>query len=429
MTATPPNERLDTQFRPGLAEAEKRALLVQLRLLISTAQEAPFDNITNLATHALDVPLALVSLVTDQEQSFAGLTGTLPSPWHEARATPLSHSFCQHVANSGKPLVVPDARVYPLVQHNLAVSDLNVIAYLGVPLRTSAGFVLGSLCAIDHRPRQWTERETETLRGLSGLVMAEVEMRLNRSQMQNTLAALQGEQAGRTDYARLLVHDLRTPLNGLLLGLRSIPLLGDLNPDQNEALEMALRGGNTLVSLVDDLLDTAAADERGADSLQITQGLDPARLLAEAARQVDILASDRKLSLRVEALGDQDGQTLAADEDKVVRALINLLSNAIKFTPAGGQVTLSACLDRERTGEQQMVFAVRDTGRGISPEDQAQLFQRFRSLEESRDYTVQRSSGLGLFFVKAVAEAHGGSVQVESQPGQGSTFSLILPCR
>jgi GAF domain-containing protein len=114
-----------------------------------------FDAFARRVTVSLNVPVALVSLVDGNGQSFPGATG-LPEPWESERWTPLSHSFCQHVVTSGEPLIVFNAHDEPLVAHNLAVMELGVIAYAGVPLRTGDGPLVGSLCAIDHRPRAWT---------------------------------------------------------------------------------------------------------------------------------------------------------------------------------------------------------------------------------------------------------------------------------
>jgi GAF domain-containing protein len=115
-----------------------------------------FDRFAHIVADQLQVPVALVSLVDVDGQNFPGAVG-LPEPWMSERWTPLSHSFCQHVVTSGQPLVVDNANDVPLVADNLAVMELGVIAYAGVPLRIGAGgAVIGSMCAIDHRPRRWS---------------------------------------------------------------------------------------------------------------------------------------------------------------------------------------------------------------------------------------------------------------------------------
>lgn len=420
--------RTTAQPRPN----ETPEVLERIRLLeVVTSEDGVFDRFSALAARTLRVPLALVSLVKRDAQVFKGMEGTLPEPWQSRRSTPLSHSFCQYVQISREVLLVSDARNHPLVRDNLAVTELGVIAYLGVPLTTADGYTLGSFCAIDHQPREWTAEEVGILQGIASLVMIEIELRLGRDQLLNRFTALQADESRRNERTRLLVHDLRTPLNSLLLGLKTLPMLGDLNEDQTESLQLALRGGKTLVQLVDDLLDAEAAEEGGAASLRITADLDPAQLMAQAVAQVAALAANRGVTLSIEARMNEAGEPLSttfdADADKTVRALVNLLSNAVKFTPVGGQVKIAARPGLWADGK-CAVFSVRDTGRGIAREDLQRVFERYVHLG-SVEPGAQRSSGLGLSFVKAVAEAHGGRTDVESTPGQGSVFRLIFPRR
>ena len=130
--------------------------------LLDTAPEPTFDRFARLASRLASTPVALVSVVTDDRQYFAGLCG-LPQPWADARETPLSHSFCQHVVASAAPLVIEDARLDPVLCGNLAVVDLNVVAYAGFPIIAPSGDVVGSLCAIDGVPREWDPAHLEAL--------------------------------------------------------------------------------------------------------------------------------------------------------------------------------------------------------------------------------------------------------------------------
>jgi GAF domain-containing protein len=132
-----------------------------------------FDRFARRVSEVLHVPVALVSLVDVGGQVFPGAVG-LPQPWAAERWTPLSHSFCRHVVTSGDPLVVANANDDPLVSENLAIMELGVIAYAGVPLRSSTGPVVGSMCAIDHRPREWTELELSDLTTIAGECSAEL---------------------------------------------------------------------------------------------------------------------------------------------------------------------------------------------------------------------------------------------------------------
>lgn len=141
--------------------------------LLDSPDEESYDQITRLIAKLLDVPTALLSLVDENRQFFKSQTG-LGEPWRSRRETPLSHSFCQWVVSGQDAVVVENAAVHPVLKSNLAVRDLGVAAYAGVPVTGADGAVLGSLCAIDSKPRVWTDEDLETLRNLSKLAEAYV---------------------------------------------------------------------------------------------------------------------------------------------------------------------------------------------------------------------------------------------------------------
>ena len=151
--------------------------LQQLSLVDSPATE-DFDRFTRLATQILDVPVALVSIVDfEQDRQFFTSACGLGEPWASKRQTPLSHSFCQHVVTSGEPLVIEDARDHPVVRENLAVRDLDVIAYLGIPVTAPDGRNLGALCAIDSAPRRWSEKDISILTDLATSATSQIRLR------------------------------------------------------------------------------------------------------------------------------------------------------------------------------------------------------------------------------------------------------------
>jgi two-component system, NarL family, sensor histidine kinase BarA len=145
--------------------------------LLETRTDEAFDRLTRVASKVLGAPIALVVLVSEDRQYFKSHVG-LPEPYSRTRQTPLTHSFCQHIVLTREPLVVEDARANPEFRDNPAIRDLGVIAYLGVPLRTPGGHVLGSLCVIDHEPRAWGDEDVALMTDLAGSVMTEIELRL-----------------------------------------------------------------------------------------------------------------------------------------------------------------------------------------------------------------------------------------------------------
>jgi len=142
--------------------------------LLDSEPDERFDGLARVAAKAVHAPVALVSLVDEDRQFFKSCIG-LAEPWASARGTPLSHSFCQHAVAARQPLVVDDAREHPVLRDNLAIADMDVIAYAGIPLIGKDGHALGTLCVIDNEPRHWQPWETSLLQEIANSVVAQIE--------------------------------------------------------------------------------------------------------------------------------------------------------------------------------------------------------------------------------------------------------------
>lgn len=152
---------------------DARLQALQATGLLDSPADESYDRITRLVAERLDVPTALVSLVDHDRQFFKSQVG-LSEPSATLRQTPLSHSFCKHAVALDAPVIVTDATTDPRFHANPAIEDDDVIAYLGVPIRTHEGHVLGSLCAIDHEPRQWTTAHVQLLEQLSSYLSDQI---------------------------------------------------------------------------------------------------------------------------------------------------------------------------------------------------------------------------------------------------------------
>ena len=141
--------------------------------LLDTDVSPSFDRLARLAAHTLHAPVALVSLVDRDHQFFKSCLG-LPEPWASERESPLTHSFCQHAVASREPLIVTDARRHPVLRDNLAIRDMGVVAYAGIPLVDGSGNAIGTLCVIDSQPRHWTSRQIEMLDAIAASVVTEI---------------------------------------------------------------------------------------------------------------------------------------------------------------------------------------------------------------------------------------------------------------
>jgi PAS domain S-box-containing protein len=221
----------------------------------------------------------------------------------------------------------------------------------------------------------------------------------------------------RTEFVSRVSHELRSPLTAILgyLELLRAGRAGPLNTEHQSVVSIIERNSQRLLAQIEDLLLVSRIE---AGTLRLT--MEPVCL----ARLVEGLAESFLPAIYaqgIESRLDLDpGAELDADRVQLERAVANLISNAIKFTPAGGHIDIAVKQDGD-----QVVLTVRDTGIGVPAGEQGQLFTRFfRSSLSSGPQT--RGTGLGLFIVKQVIEAHGGTVTAESAPGAGTTFTVRL---
>jgi signal transduction histidine kinase len=213
-------------------------------------------------------------------------------------------------------------------------------------------------------------------------------------------------------------HELRTPLTSLsgYLEMSLDPAEGPLSPTRENHLRIVQRNASRLTALVDQLLFLARADSHPL-ALDM-QPVDLAEILDEAAETARPAADAKSIALQIE--GDPLAEVLA-DRPQLVRVVDNLVANAVKFTPEGGTVRLAA----RREGD-DAVLEVTDTGLGIPGAEQPDLFNRFFRGTNAIEKAIP-GSGLGLAISQVIAEAHGSTIQVDSTPGTGSTFRLVLP--
>lgn len=230
----------------------------------------------------------------------------------------------------------------------------------------------------------------------------------------------------REDMTRLLVQDLRMPLTSLLTSLEMSANLGDEEPanERREFLDLAIKGGNKTLAMVNGLLDIAEAED---GVLPLTRTLYPPVPIAQlAALHVAELARVKGVTCELKS-DTPELPALYVDSSRIRHALINLLENAIKWTAEEGRVTLSVEADTLSSGAPAVAFHVRDTGTPVPTGRAEELLDRFEQVE-ARQEGLRVSPGLALTFSKYVAEAHGGELRVESgKSGRGTMFSLLLP--
>ena len=231
------------------------------------------------------------------------------------------------------------------------------------------------------------------------------------------------ERALRTkdEFLASMSHELRTPLNAILGLSESLAehVAGPLNEKQQRYVKTISESGNHLLSLINDILDLARI-ESGQVVLNISE-VDLQQVCQASLRMINQLAHKKEQDVILEI--EEGIGFIWVDERRLKQILVNLLSNAVKFTPAGGKLGLQVHGD---FNEKRVMFTIWDNGIGISENDLARLFQPFVQLNSSLSREAP-GTGLGLALVAQMARLHGGSVNVESQPNEGSRFTVTLP--
>jgi two-component system sensor histidine kinase/response regulator len=216
----------------------------------------------------------------------------------------------------------------------------------------------------------------------------------------------------------MAAHDLRSPLSSIR-GLSEVLLTGSFGPlagEQKEFLGIIKTTAESMLNLVNNLLDVAVI-ENGRLELEMKRGALKS-LISERVRIHKLIAEKKSIAIGATCADVPDA---LFDPGRISQVMDNLISNAVKFSPPGSKVHVGLWK------EQRMArVSVRDEGPGIAPEDRAKLFGEFQKLS-SRPTGGEKCTGLGLAIVKKIVEAHGGSLDVKTQLGSGSTFSFTVP--
>ncbi len=236
-------------------------------------------------------------------------------------------------------------------------------------------------------------------------------------------AALETAERLKLDFLANVSYQLRTPLNAII-GFTEIlhhEYFGPLTSKQKEYTQGLSEAGERLMTLINDILDLSTI-EAGYLALEKTD-IEVYHLLKGLYDLTIEWARRGRVEMKLEC--PNPCGKIHADERRMKQILLNLIRNAIDFTPAGGVITLKASQE-----ENEMILTVADTGPGISPEDQERIFRPFEKTNESRDNgdgNGRGGAGLGLTLVRTITELHGGRLTLDSQPAQGSRFSIHLP--
>ncbi len=395
-------------------ETERLAALKSLDIL-DTGPEPGYDDFTLLASQICETPIALISLLDERRQWFKSRVGL------DAPETPRDIAFCAHaIADPPDMLVVEDAAKDSRFSDNpLVAADPNIRFYAGAPLVTPENHALGTLCVIDRRPRSLDASQRAALRALARQLSVRLELRAAHLLLTRRNAELERLNAENNRFVGMAAHDLRNPLQAIggYGKLMANGVIGPVTPEQAKALEAVTRNCSMMLSLVNDILSLSKVNA-GELELEIR----PADVAALVARNVDLnrLLAEAK-DIAVELHVAPGLAQVSVDPFRIEQVLNNLIGNAVKFSHRGTVVKVS--LERAGGG---VKISVTDQGQGIPADELQRLFQPF-SKTSVKGTEGEASTGLGLAISKRIVEAHGGTLDVESIFGEGSTFSFTLP--
>ncbi len=248
---------------------------------------------------------------------------------------------------------------------------------------------------------------------------SETESELGRlaTVLNSTFARLEAAFAHQARFTSDASHELRTPVSVILSQTQSALARERSAAEYRETLQACQRAAQRMRKLTESLLELARLDA-GQEPMK-RESFDLARVARDCVELVRPLAQERGIQLQCELPETQ----CIGDPERIGQVATNLLTNAIHFNHAQGEVRISAHAQNGTA-----TLAVSDTGQGIPGEDLAHIFERFYRVDKSRS-RIQGRTGLGLAICKAIVEAHGGAIEVSSQPGAGSSFTVKLPAK
>ena len=278
---------------------------------------------------------------------------------------------------------------------------------------------IGAICVGRDYAGRFSDKELALLRTFADQAVIAIQNVRLFGEIQDKSRQLEIANKHKSEFLANMSHELRTPLNAII-GFSEVlleRLFGDVNEKQADYLQDIHSSGRHLLNLINDILDLSKI-EAGRMELEPST-FDLPSAIANAMALIRERAQRHGIALAMDV--DAELGDVVADERKLKQILLNLLSNAVKFTPDGGRIDV-----RARQDDSFVRISVADTGVGIAQEDQEAVFEEFRQV--GSNYTSkQEGTGLGLALTRRFVELHGGTIGVESEPGQGSTFTFTLP--
>jgi len=387
----------------------ERLLALESYNVLDTLPEESYNDLTRIASIICNTPIALVTLVDEKRQFFKSRHGLA------AIETSRDIAFCAHAINRPSELmVVKDARLDTRFSDNpLVTGDLNLVFYAGMPLVTNDGFALGTLCVIDHQPKELTQDQQSALKSLANQVVQLLELRKKNDQLLQTQQELLSAVKEMEVFAYTASHDLKEPLRMVksFVNLLEKKYAGNLDDTAKIYIHFAVDGTERMELLIGDLLEYARAGNGNSE----IKGKVINEILEEIKKLYWLVIQEKNVLIELTGLS-----AIELNHTSTRQVLQNLIGNAIKYQAPGVQPVIVVNVADQLS---HWLFSVSDNGIGISRENLENIFTAFKRLNHGKDYA---GTGIGLAICKKIVEKQGGKIWEESTPGIGSTFYFTL---
>ncbi len=391
-------------------DEDKRLQALKEYSILDTLPEKEYYDITYLASQICGTPISLISLIDDKRQWFKSHHGL------DATETPKEIAFCAHAINDKDNIfIIKDSRKDERFHDNPLVTDEPyVIFYAGVPLISSDGYALGTLCVIDNKPNELSESQLKALQALSNQLMHLFELRKKSIELETKIYEIEAQNLGLEQFARIAAHDIKSPLNSIIMMSEFFEMnySEQLDAEGVDFLKLISASSHKLVELIDGILAYSKS----------------ARLLSEDKEDVCIKTMVKELIPLVDPKNEVTFNFSSANDFTVFtnnialkQILLNLLNNAIKYND---KEEILVTINIENNPDFVKVNIV-DNGQGIREEDIEKAFHIFEVVT-GLDRNGEKGNGIGLATVKSLVEGLGGTITLTSEVGKYSNFEFTF---
>lgn len=389
-------------------EADRLKALYSYAILDSLP-ESDFDDITRLASRICETSISLISLIDEKRQWFKSTHGL------QVSETAKEYAFCAHaILNPKDVMIVPDSLKDERFKNNpLTVGNPNVVFYAGVPLVNSDGYSLGTLCVIDHQPKNLSDSQIEALKVLAKQVMNQLELRRKINELNQTARDLQKSHQYLERFALMASHDIKTPLTSIILSAQMLKLrYSEIVDDKaNHLVDTINHSSKKLLGFLNTMLDYSKSNTvltKRKDQVYVNDLLEHILKLLNIPSTICVEVPKQAVYIKTSLIA-------------LEQIFINLLHNAVKYSDKK-----DGLIKIEFFEEKQFYhFKISDNGKGIEQNALEDIFAS-QILIKDVDKHLEKKAKIGLSTVKNLVESLAGQITVCSILHEGTTFDFTI---